>query len=319
MRRITLLVVLATLVIVGCQSDTTRPGPNPAEPPEAHETASEWIRNAPTYAYDGQDLQLVDQETEEDTTVLTYNFTSTHGGYGNRSGEMVTQVLTPHTIEVTVEDGEVIRAIIDEQWDERKQQMIDAGHDEPAAEQIARTWIRNAPTYRYDGQGLELESKREDGAATVFTYNFTSTHGGYGNRSGQMVTQVLTPHTIEVTVEDGEVTEAIVDEEWNELTQGQVSDDTVELSYAPMQCNKTSWERAYEAGNITFVQEPTDAELIQAYYSSRGVEVSDVQTQQLSRPVCEACYTCPRSYTYTAIVNSDSSAIMREDGWKQIE
>ncbi|MGA9188965.1 MAG: hypothetical protein WB014_10515 [Methanosarcina sp.] len=71
------------------------------------------------------------------------------------------------------------------------------------AEKIAETLIKNAPTYSFDGSGLKLE--KHEVLETIpekhiLTDTFTSRHGGYGNRIGQMLTEALTPHRIEVTV-----------------------------------------------------------------------------------------------------------------------
>lgn len=93
-------------------------------PEEAEEIAENWIKNAPTYSFDGFDLKLENHEILEsipEQHILTYTFTSRHGGYGNRTGQIVTEVLTPHMIEVTVSDGNVTSAIIDGEWDELAQ------------------------------------------------------------------------------------------------------------------------------------------------------------------------------------------------------
>jgi len=56
----------------------------------------------------------------------------------------------------------------------------------------------------------------------VVPIDFDSLHGGYGNRTEQIVTQVITPHTIRVTVVNGMVTSAIIDGKWDELNQIQL-------------------------------------------------------------------------------------------------
>jgi hypothetical protein len=55
--------------------------------------------------------------------VLTYAFTSSHAGYGDRSGKVTAQVITPHTIRITILDRTVDSAVIDEKWDEKGQFM----------------------------------------------------------------------------------------------------------------------------------------------------------------------------------------------------
>ena len=53
---------------------------------------------------------------------------------------------------------------------------------------------------------------------SLFSFSFESRHGGYGNRDGLTLTQVVTPHAIEVETKDGMITRAVVDGKYNELT-----------------------------------------------------------------------------------------------------
>ncbi|HXW02211.1 MAG TPA: hypothetical protein VD828_02415, partial [Candidatus Nitrosotenuis sp.] len=93
------------------------------------ELAIDFVKNAPTFAFDGVDDSL----TVEDVMILesfpvqyviTINFESSHGGYGDRTGQFLTQAITPHTIIVTVVDGQITSAIIDDAWDEVNQEMF---------------------------------------------------------------------------------------------------------------------------------------------------------------------------------------------------
>jgi hypothetical protein len=47
---------------------------------------------------------------------------SLHGGYGDRTDQIVTEAITPHVIVVIVE-GQVISAIMDDRWDELNQAL----------------------------------------------------------------------------------------------------------------------------------------------------------------------------------------------------
>lgn len=90
--------------------------------------------------------------------------------------------------------------------------------------EIAREFVLTSPTYKYDGEGL----KHVDTVILrclncwQFVFEFTSRSAGYGDRSGQMVAQVITHHTAEVTVESGEVTSAVLDDTWDIITQEQI-------------------------------------------------------------------------------------------------
>lgn len=90
------------------------------------------------------------------------------------------------------------------------------------AERIAKTWIENAPTYSFDGFDLKFENHeilKSIPEQHLLTYTFTSRQSGYGNRTDQITAQVLTPHKIEIIVSGENVTSAIIDGEWDELTQ----------------------------------------------------------------------------------------------------
>lgn len=122
------------------------------EASRALDIATNFIRNSPTYALDGSGLQLIALYTGNDcvpsfyelfgigqqrpcipmnsspvfenTYVFLFNFTSSSGGYGNRTDQVVTQVITDHRIAVVVKNEEVISALIDGQWDEVNQQPL---------------------------------------------------------------------------------------------------------------------------------------------------------------------------------------------------
>jgi hypothetical protein len=53
----------------------------------------------------------------------------------------------------------------------------------------------------------------------VFTFSFNSAHSGYGDRSGQILAQAITPHETVVMVEFGKVTSAIMDGVWDMINQ----------------------------------------------------------------------------------------------------
>jgi hypothetical protein len=45
-------------------------------------------------------------------------FECAHSGYGDRTGMILLQVITPHEIVIGVEKGKVVSALIDDKWDE---------------------------------------------------------------------------------------------------------------------------------------------------------------------------------------------------------
>ena len=91
--------------------------------------AREFVISNPTFVFDGikETLQVrLNGVTEE--TIPTYeihtNFDSRHGGYGDRTGQIVTEAITPHLMVITVSDGNVTYAIIDGIWDEINQKLL---------------------------------------------------------------------------------------------------------------------------------------------------------------------------------------------------
>jgi hypothetical protein len=51
-------------------------------------------------------------------------FESAHGGFGNRDGQVMTQAITPHTVEIIISEGKVISAVTDDVWDELNHQYV---------------------------------------------------------------------------------------------------------------------------------------------------------------------------------------------------
>lgn len=84
---------------------------------------------------------------------------------------------------------------------------------------IAEEAVKNAPTYKFDGFDLKLEGFETLRCPSCweFTFSFKSRAAGYGDRSGQMVAQVITPHTTRVTVDNGKVTSIVTDSTFDEM------------------------------------------------------------------------------------------------------
>ena len=95
-------------------------------------------------------------------------------------------------------------------------------YDDETITEIAREFVTSAPTFAFDG----MEDTLEFGPITILEsfpeqykldVMFTSAHGGFGDRTDQVVTQVLTPHTMEIIISEGQVISAVTDGEWDEL------------------------------------------------------------------------------------------------------
>lgn len=94
--------------------------------PSPEEIAKNWVTNSATYSFDGSNLKLLNTQTntEKDFYIFTFSFDSSHGGYGDRTNLITTQVITPHNIEIIMKDKVVESAITDNVYDEIKQKMI---------------------------------------------------------------------------------------------------------------------------------------------------------------------------------------------------
>ncbi len=96
---------------------------------EIVEIAKSFVMAAPTFAFDGiEDTVSIGSIYVLESFPVQYrlevSFTSAHGGFGNRTGQMVTQALTPHIVDVLISEGNVISAVIDDTWDEMNHQFV---------------------------------------------------------------------------------------------------------------------------------------------------------------------------------------------------
>lgn len=92
----------------------------------AENIAKDFIIQAPTFKFDGimDTLQVQDTIILESLPVqyvITITFDSTHAGYGDRTDQFVATVITHHTAKVTVENYNIVSAILDDKWDEQNQ------------------------------------------------------------------------------------------------------------------------------------------------------------------------------------------------------
>ena len=247
-----LISVLATLALITSACATPdNSGNDRMTEEEARQMAENFVKNCPTFTFDGieETLQMVETlyPDIENAWQFVFRFESRQAGYGDRTGQMLLPVITPHEAIVTVEQGDVTSAVLDGKWDMKEQRFIDSEGVEKARH-IAEEFVRNSPTFVFDGikDTLELENTAAFSRKTispdtpstdapsgwVFTFVFDSATAGYGDRTGQMVAEVITPHVAVVTVENNEVISAVMDEKWDMINQQML--DEVEISLAPI-------------------------------------------------------------------------------------
>lgn len=96
---------------------------------EPARVARDFVISSPTFVFDGMEETLQVRlnsvvEISPPEYVIHARFDSRHGGYGDRTGQIVTQAITTHLMEIIVSEGKVISAIIDSQWDEINQKLL---------------------------------------------------------------------------------------------------------------------------------------------------------------------------------------------------
>lgn len=196
----------------------------------AVEAATRFVSEAPTYSWDGVEgsirvLNSYKAQTSSAVWTVVIEFTCANAGYGDRTGQMVATVVTDHVISVTVEKGSVVEAVIDGAWDEIRQTAVihdDATLEE--AEETAREFVESSPTFSFDGIPGSIEVGDVVAAESYpiqyfMTVKFECRHAGYGDRTGQMLAQVITPHEMRITISGGQVLSAVIDGVWDELNQ----------------------------------------------------------------------------------------------------
>ena len=190
--------------------------------------------------------------------------------------------------------------------------------DESQVKALAEDWIKGAPTYTWDGSGLQFVNyARQESYPVqhVLTYKFTSSHAGYGNRSAQAAAQVITAHTIRITIIDRTADSAVIDGNWDEMGQFMIGSE-LSLSYQPKMCEKTPWQVWEENSGRVYIRAPTDEEIIKHYYASvHSIDVRDVKKIQLGTVSCQACEVCPETYRFGLTVNASEMQPLLDEGW----
>lgn len=96
--------------------------------------------------------------------------------------------------------------------------------DEETAKSIARTFIQEkSQTYIYDGkpETLYIKSIAPVGCESCYDISivFVSENRGYGDRSNQGISSEDAAHEVLVSIRNGEVTKAFMDERWDVMSQ----------------------------------------------------------------------------------------------------
>lgn len=124
--------VLAAVVLVWAACSPGQGTPTPTRGPtqeESQRIAQQYVVDDETFQFDGIDetLKLAGTETLRCPYCWAFllEFQSRHSGYGNRTGQTLLQVITPHTARVVVESGVVTSAVMDSKWDMMAEKAIE--------------------------------------------------------------------------------------------------------------------------------------------------------------------------------------------------
>ena len=89
------------------------------------------------------------------------------------------------------------------------------------AVKIAESYLLTCETFRFDGikSSVTVDTVVSVQSGWKIRLNSTCAHPGYGDRTVQLLLQVISSHQIQITVQEGRVSSAIIDEKWDEVSQ----------------------------------------------------------------------------------------------------
>jgi hypothetical protein len=114
------------------------------------------------------------------------------------------------------------------------------GVTQEGSQRRAEEFVKLEGTFRFDGipESLMVTGTTSISNGWKFNIKFESRHAGYGNRSEQILAELITAHTAEVTIKAGLVTSAIMDGVWDMMTKRLLDD--IEIRPAPIHEVKVS-------------------------------------------------------------------------------
>jgi len=108
------------VVVLGVKMQESRSNSSNCDIHQAEITAENYLKGTPTFRFDGipGSTKLVKSEMLKDQTgwKLTYAFQTAHPGHGDRSGAILTQVITDHTAVIEIRQCNISSAICDNTW-----------------------------------------------------------------------------------------------------------------------------------------------------------------------------------------------------------
>ena len=121
----------ASAYFVPAQSTLTMIPTTPEEQAkyDALGVAQRYIVTSPTFAFDGmsdtldvEDISVIESDPVQYRIKIAFD--SANAGFGDRTGQMLAQVITHHKMDILVSEGNVVSAVTDDSWDELNHQYV---------------------------------------------------------------------------------------------------------------------------------------------------------------------------------------------------
>jgi hypothetical protein len=105
--------------------------------------------------------------------------------------------------------------------------VVSTSKGEPLTEQmsleLSRNYVLNSPTFLFDGEVNSLSYVETRYLRCPycwqFVFSFNSLHSGYGDRNGQALAEVITPHEAVITMIKGKISQGVLDDRWDMMAQ----------------------------------------------------------------------------------------------------
>jgi hypothetical protein len=151
--------LLAALMLTGTSFYTPQRSGDDLPQRGVEEIAINYLISAPTFAYDGipgsvDIIGVLAMESYPVQYVVTIAFYCSHAGYGDRTGQILAQIITSHEIRVKIVEGWVVSAVIDERWDELNHR--EEGKDEPLSPNQVKDLAVQYIIENYPELGVEM-------------------------------------------------------------------------------------------------------------------------------------------------------------------
>ncbi len=156
------------------------------------------------------------------------------------------------------------------------------GGDNEVDRRLAESFLRNSPTFRFDGlpESVELMDRATGNCETcvVYTFGFESSHPGYGDRTDIPLAAAITPHEAIISIEDGLITDARIDSIWDVIKQSPIA-------------RSASSEDGSNTPVTALLDSPFELQIGQeAVFGDEGLKVTFIDVSEDSR--CPAATNC---------------------------